>query len=195
MKYYSARQAAEILGYNPNYLRELAKQGKIDFIRTPGGHRRYNVESFIKSKSESDAFTTICYCRVSSAKQRDDLERQVNLMRSLYPDAEVIRDIGSGLNEKRRGYRAILDRLLAGDKLQLVIAHRDRLCRFGIGTIQYLVEQNGGELVVLDKSVHGSPSEELTADLLSILHVFSCRMHGLRRYRDAISEDSTLTES
>ena len=75
-----------------------------------------------------------------------------------------------------------------------VIAHRDRLCRFGIGTIQYLVEQNGGEVVVLDKSVH-SPTEELTADLLSILHVFSCRMPGLHRYRDAISEDPTPTES
>ena len=115
-------------------------------------------------------------------------------MWSLYPDAEVIRDIGSGLNEKRRGYRILLDRLLTGDKLQLVIAHRDRLCRFGIGTIQYMVEQNGGELVVLDTSVH-SPTEELTANLLSILHVFSCRMHGLRGYRDALSEDTPLTES
>ena len=193
-KYYSAKQAAEILGYNPNYLRELEKQGKIACIRTAGGHRRYDVESFIKSKSKPDTFTTVCYCRVSSAKQRDDLERQVNLMRNLYPDAEVIRDIGSGLNEERRGYRSLLDRLLAGDKLQLVIAHRDRLCRFGIATIQYLVEQNGGELVVLDESVHSS-SEELTADLLSILHVFSSRMPGLRRYRDAISEDTTLTDA
>ena len=191
MKYYSAKRAAEILGYNADYLRELANQGKIGFIRTPGGHRRYNVESFIKSESEPTAFTTVCYCRVSSVKQKDDLERQVNFMREIYPDAEVIRDIGSGLNFKRGGYQAILDRLLAGDKLQLVIAHRDRLCRFGIETIQYMVEQNGGELVVLDKPVH-SPTEELTADLLAILQVFSCRMHGLRRYRNEISEDSSL---
>ena len=194
MKYYSAKQASEILGYSVNHLRELEKQGKIACIRTAGGHRRYDVEAFIKTKSQSDAFATVCYCRVSSTKQKDDLERQVNLMRSLYPDAEIIRDIGSGLNEKRRGYRILLDRLLAGDKLQLVIAHRDRLCRFGIGTIQYMVEQNGGELVVLDKSVH-SPTEELTADLLSILHVFSCRMPGLHRYRDAISEDTSLTDA
>ena len=168
MKYYSAKQASEILGYNANYLRELEKQGKIACIRTAGGHRRYDVASFLKSTSKPDAFTTVCYRHVSSAKHRDALERQVSLMRSLYPDAEVIRDIGSGLNENRRGYRSLLDRLLAGDKLQLVLAHRDRLCRFGIGTIQYLVEQNGGELVVLDESVH-SPREELTADLLSIL--------------------------
>lgn len=193
MKYYSAKRAAEILGYNPDYLRELANQGKIEFIRTPGGHRRYNVESFIESESEPIAFTTVCYCRVSSTKQRDDLERQVNFMREIYPDAEVIRDIASGLNFKRRGFQIILDRLLAGDKLQLVIAHWDRLCRFGIEAIQYMVEQNGGELVVLDESVH-SPSEELTTDLLAILHVFSCRMHGLRRYRNEIAEDSTLID-
>ena len=194
MKYYSAKQASKILDYTPHHLRELEKQGKIACIRTAGGHRRYDVDSFLKNQSQPDAFTTVCYCRVSSRKQRDDLERQVSLMRSIYPDAEVIRDIGSGLNEKRQGYRSLLDRLLAGDKLQLVIAHRDRLCRFGIGTIQYLVEQNGGELVVLDKTVH-SPREELTADLLSILHVFSYRMPGLRRYRDAISEDTTLTDA
>ena len=194
MKYYSAKHAAEILGYHPEYLRELAKQGKIDFIRTPGGHRRYNVEGFIKNESEPTPFTTVCYCRVSSVKQKDDLERQVNFLQDIYPDAEVIRDIGSGLNFKRRGFQTVLDRLLKGDKLQLVIAHRDRLCRFGIEAIQYMVEQNGGELVVLDKSVH-SPTEELTADLLSILYVFSSRMHGLRRYRNEIAEDTTLTQS
>ena len=194
MKYYRAKEASEILGYSINHLRELEKQGKITCIRTAGGHRRYDVETFIKNQPQPDAFITLCYCRVSSAKQRDDLEKQVSLMRSIYPDAEVIRDIGSGLDEERRGYRTLLDRLLAGDKLQLVVAHRDRLCRFGLGTIQYLVEQNGGELVVLDKTVH-SPSEELTADLLSILHVFSCRMPGLRRYKTAIEEDPSLIDS
>ena len=194
MKYYSAKRAAEILGYNADYLRELANQGKIEVIRTPGGHRRYNVEAFIKSESEPTSFTTVCYCRVSSVKQKDDLERQVNFMREIYPNAEVIRDIGSGLNFKRRGFRSILDRLLAGDKLQLVIAHRDRLCRFGIEAMQYMVEQNGGELVVLGESIH-SPPEELTTDLLAILHVFSCRMPRLHRYRNEISEDSNLIDA
>ena len=94
MKYYNAKRAAEILGYHPEYLRELAKQGKIDFSRTPGGHRKYNVEGFIKNESEPTPFTTACYCRVSSVKQKDDLERQVNFLRDIYRDAEVIRDIG-----------------------------------------------------------------------------------------------------
>ncbi|MYB63381.1 IS607 family transposase [Candidatus Poribacteria bacterium] len=191
MAYVSARKASELLDYTPDHLRRLANAGKIDTIRTEGGHRRYDVDGYIKSKSDS-TLITICYCRVSSTKQRDDLERQVNYMRSIYPKAEIIRDIGSGLNFKRKGIRALLERLMQGDKLQVVIAHRDRLARFGIDLIRYLIEQNGGELVVLDQTEH-SPQEELTEDLLAILHVFSCRMHGLRSYSQKIKEDKSLS--
>ncbi len=192
MAYVSARKASELLDYTPDHLRKLANEGKIEYIRTGGGHRRYDVEGYIKSKSQSIA--TVCYCRVSSTKQRDDLERQVEYMRSIYPSAEVIRDIGSGINFKRKGLRTLLERLMQGDKLQVVIAHRDRLARFGIDLIQYLIEQNGGELVVLDQTEH-SPQEELTADLLAILHVFSSRMRGLRSYRDKIKEDKSLSDN
>jgi putative resolvase len=192
MQYLSAREAGRIL-YTPEYLRQLANADKIDYIRTKGGQRRYNVQAFIEGKSES-TFTTVCYCRVSSVKQRDDLERQVAYMRSIYPKTEIIRDIGSELNFKRKGLKALLDRLHQGDKLQVVVAHRDRLARFGIEVIQYLIKQNGGELVVLDHKSH-SPEAELTADLLSILHVFSCRMHGLRKYRNKIKEDTDLSQS
>jgi putative resolvase len=109
MKYLPAKKAAEILGYHPEHLRRLAVDGKIETIRTKGGHRRYNVEAFIKGKS-APTFTTVCDCRVSSRKQLDDLERQVAFMRSIYPEAEIIRDIGSGINFKRKGLRTLLDR-------------------------------------------------------------------------------------
>ncbi len=77
---------------------------------------------------------------------------------------------------------------------KLLLPHRDRIARFGIDLIRYLIEQNGGELVVLDQTEH-SPQEELTADLLAILHVFSCRMPGLRSYRDKIKEDKSLSDN
>ena len=114
-------------------------------------------------------------------------------MRSLYPEAEVIGDIGSGLNCKRKGLRSILERIVQGDKLQVVVAHGDRLPRFGNDLIAYLLEQNGGELVVLDDTAC-SPEEEITKDILAILHVFSSRLHGLRKYRDKIKEDSDLSD-
>ena len=112
-------------------------------------------------------------------------------MQNHYPTAEVIKDIASGLNFKRKGLRAILDRILQGDKLTIIVASRDRLTRFGFELIQYLVEQNGGEILVLDDTVH-CPESEMIADLLSIIQVFSCRIHGLRKYKQKIKEDSEL---
>ena len=86
-----------------------------------------------------------------------------------------------------------MERLHGGDKLKLVVAHRDRLARFGFELIVWLVERNGGEVVVLGQQEH-SPEQELTEDILAILHTFSCRLHGLRRYKDAIQADTTLSE-
>ncbi len=88
-------------------------------------------------KSEPERTDTICYCRVSSSKQRDDLARQVAYLHGLFPDAEVIKDVGfSGLNYKRKGLRAILERIVRPDKLTIVVAHRDRLTRFGFELIE-----------------------------------------------------------
>lgn len=192
MAFVPLRKAVEFLGLSPNTLRKYADEGKIKSIKNAAGQRLYDVESYIRGDSIRTA--TVCYCRVSSSKQRDDLARQVTYLQSLYPESEIVKDIGSGLNFKRKGLQALLDRLLRGDKLTLVVACRDRLARFGFELIQYLVEQNGGKIVVLDQTVH-CPSSELTQDLLSILHIFSCRMHGLRKYSQKIKEDPDLSES
>jgi predicted site-specific integrase-resolvase len=188
MAYIPLRKAVEFLGLHPHTLRKYADEGKIKSIKNEAGQRLYDVESYLRGAVGT---AVICYCRVSSTKQRDDLARQVEFMRQQYPDAEIIKDIGSGLNFKRKGLQALLVRLLQGDKLKIVIACRDRLCRFGFELFEFMVEQNGGEIVVLDQSVH-CPQTELTADLLAILHVFSCRMHGLRSYSKKIKEDPSI---
>jgi predicted site-specific integrase-resolvase len=187
--YVTLREARKQLGLHPNTLRKYADEGIIETIKTPSGQRRFNVESFIKQKQNS--LQTILYCRVSSARQKDDLQNQKNYLISKYPGAEVIIDVGSGLNFKRRGLRSILERLLQGDSIQLVVAQRDRLCRFGFDLIEYLVVKNGGEIVVLDQIEH-SPEGELVSDILSIIHVFSCRIHGMRKYKNQIKEDKDL---
>ena len=92
---------------------------------------------------------TVCYCRVSSARQGEDLQRQVDFMRERYPDAGIVTDVGGGLNFRRKGLVALLERLHSGDKLRIVVAHRDRLARCGFDLIEWLAEQNGGEIVVL----------------------------------------------
>ena len=189
MRYVPGRVATEALGLCQNTLRKYADEGRIKVIKSAFGHRRYDLDSFTGKCAET---ALVCYCRASSVKQRDDLARQVAFMRSEFPKADIIQDIGSGLNFKRKGLRSLLERVLRGDKLTLVVAHRDRLCRFGFDLFRYLIEQNGGELMVLDNA-ESSPEKELTDDLLAILHVFSCRMHGLRRYSSQIKKDKNLS--
>ena len=187
--YVTLREARKQLGLHPNTLRKYADEGIIETIRTPSGQRRFNIESFINQTHNS--LQTILYCRVSSARQKDDLQNQKDYLLSKHPRAEVIADVGSGLNFKRKGLRAILERLLQGDSIRLVVAERDRLCRFGFELIEYLVIKNGGEVVVLNQSEY-SPEGELVSDILSIIHVFSCRIHGMRKYKNQIKEDSDL---
>lgn len=187
--YVTLREAKKRLGLHPNTLRKYADDGIIETIRTPSGQRRFNVESFIKQKQSN--LETILYCRVSSVKQKDDLQNQKDYLLSKYPGAEVIVDVASGLNFKRKGLRSILERLLQGNSIKLVVAERDRLCRFGFELIDYLITKNGGEIVVLDQ-IECSPEGELVSDILSILHVFSCRVHGMRKYKNQIKEDKDL---
>jgi predicted site-specific integrase-resolvase len=188
MAYVPLRKAVEFLGLHPHTLRKYADEGKIKSIKNEAGQRLYDVESYQRGAART---TTICYCRVSSAKQRDDLDRQVAYMQSLYPEAEIIQDIGSGLNFKRKGLQSLLVRFMRGDQLTIIVACRDRLCRFGFEIFEFMAQQNGGKIVVLSNPVHSRESE-LTADLLSILHIFSCRMHSLRSYSKKILEDPNI---
>jgi predicted site-specific integrase-resolvase len=131
---------------------------------------------------------------VSSSKQRKDLDNQIASMVSLYPQAEVIKDVGSGLNYKRKGLKAILERASSGDKFTLVVAHKDRLARFGSELIEHMLTINGCKLLVLNDDVRKSdPQRELTEDLLAIIHIFSCRLYGQRRYsNNQKQEDSSV---
>lgn len=186
------REAIKKTGLSANTLRKYADNGTIQAVRVRKRKQRlFDVDSLLGSK-KSQAMPVVCYCRVSSAKQKEDLARQVAFMWQKFPEAEIVQDIGSGLNFKRKGLETILQRLLQGDKLTLIIAHRDRLCRFGCELFEFLLTENGGELLVLDNQSL-SPQRELTEDLLAILHVFSCRMHVLRRYANVIKEDKTLS--
>ena len=189
MPYIPGRKAAVQLGIHQNSLRRYSDEGRIQTFRTASGQRRYDVDAFVRESADAVA---VCYCRVSSAKQREDLVRQVCFMRERYPNAEIVSDIGGGLDFRRKGLVSILERLHRGDKLRIVVAHRDRLARFGFELIQWLAEQNGGGILVLNNADY-SPEQELTQDILAILHTFSCRLHGLRRYKDAIKADSGLS--
>lgn len=173
-KLLSTKQAAEALGVHPSTVRGYADAGKIKAIRTPSGHRRYVLDSFF-----SGEHTVVGYCRVSSPTQEDDLERQVQYMRDRYPGIEIIKDTASALNYKRQGLRSLLARCLRGEKLRIVVVHPDRLARFGFELIEWIINECGSELVILDQIV-SAPEKELTEDILTVIYNFSCRLYGMQ---------------
>ncbi|MGH8488960.1 MAG: IS607 family transposase [Gammaproteobacteria bacterium] len=177
MAYVPLRIACKLLGVHPNTLRKWANDGRIGTIWTEGGHRRFDIDGYLRRGGTS----LVCYCRVSSPKQKDDLTRQIAYMRQKWPGSEIVQDIGSGLNFKRKGLRSLLERALRGEKLQIVVAHRDRLARFGFELIEFIVGYAGGSVLVLDR-VSLSPEAELGQDLCAIIHVFSCRLNGRRSH-------------
>ena len=100
------RVAAKALGVHANTLRKWADEGKIPYEKTPFGQRRFDLGAILSAAEGGCA--KVCYCRVSSAKQRDDLNRQIKQLRECFPDHEIIQDIGSGLNFKRKGFISLL---------------------------------------------------------------------------------------
>ena len=206
-KYVSSKKARDILGVHIQTLYNWEKAGKIDTIRTGGGHRMYNVdkyletygdkdynyESTIKKNSsnsesdddeDSDQKMNICYVRVSALGQKDDLQRQKKYMKDKYPTYTIIEDIGSGINFNRRGLRMIIKYAIAGKINRLVVAYKDRLSRFGYELIRDLIkEYSNGEIVIEDeKETKKQPKEELVEDVLQILNVYTAKMNGLRKY-------------
>jgi predicted site-specific integrase-resolvase len=191
-KYVKPKEAAAQLGVHVRTLVEWEKEGLIQAIKTPSGQRRYDIESYT-ANSES-VRTTVIYARVSSRAQQPDLNRQVAALVALYPDAEVISEIGGGLNFKRKKLQALLERVMQRTVRHIVVAHKDRLVRFGFDHFRWLCELHGCEIVVLNETVL-SPERELTEDLLAILHCFSSRLYGLRKYKSQVQEDPDLPKS
>ena len=179
-------EAARQYGVSLSTLRRWGNEGKLSSVRTIGNQRRYGPPD-----PTANAKRKIAYCRVSSSKQKDDLERQRSRLQQAFPDHEIITDVGSGLNFKRKGLLRMVDAVMQGSVEQIVVAHRDRLCRFAFDLIQWICEQNGTTLVVQNHEIR-SAEQELSEDLMAIVHVFSCRHHGMRRYgNSAMSKDQT----
>lgn len=180
--------AAKALGVCTRTLIAWANAGKIEHRVTPGGHRRYRIpkKETKDEQSESKPRRMVCYARVSSSSQKKDLERQINLLREEYPSHQMVQDIGSGLNYKRKGLKTILGYALRGELQELVVTYKDRLMRWGFEILQEIVRNSNGKIVVLNQEKDSSPEEELTQDMLSIVTVFSARIHGMRSHRNRL---------
>lgn len=189
-----SNEACKILGVHPNTLRNWANEGKIGYVRQPNGNRLYDVEEFLsRSNGSKPKRARIIYARVSSRNQKDDLSSQIKYLRERYPNHDLVEDVGSGLNFKRKGFNSVLERILSGEVKEVVVTHKDRLCWFGFDLIRKIADRYNCKLVVLD-NIQLSPQAELVQDLISIIHVFSCRIYGLRKYSREVKEDSDLSK-
>lgn len=187
VKFVKPKQAAEILGVDVRTLVRWQQCGQINAIKTPSGQRRYDIDSYIKN-TPTVIRKTVLYCRVSSNAQKSDLNRQVAELQSLYPNAETIKEVGGGLNFKRKKLLKLLSQIFAGEVQRVIVAHQDRLARFGFDLFNWICEQNHCELIVLN-SKDLSPEAEMVEDILAILHCFSSRLYGLRKYTPKIKND------
>lgn len=179
------QKARKMLGVTTQTLHRWDKTGKIRSVRVPSGVRRYyheDIQNILSSANVVNQKKKVAYCRVSSKHQNDDLERQINYFKTEYPDYEVVADIGSGINWKRKAFRAILEGAMRGDISEVMVAHRDRLCRFGFELVEWLLQQYKVKITVLHSQKDESSNSDLAADLLSIIHIYSCREMGRRRY-------------
>ncbi len=172
-------------GVSTPSLHRWADEGKLHVIRLPGGGRLYNkqdIQQLFGEDTESLNKKKVCYARVSSEHQRGDLERQISDLQQQFPTYEIIRDIGSGLNWKRKGFSSLLERVYKGEIQEVVVTHKDRLCRFGYELVEWIFQKAGTKIVVLSHSERSTinDSQELAEDLLAITTVFVARNNGLR---------------
>jgi predicted site-specific integrase-resolvase len=184
-KYVKIAEARKHYGVSDQTLRKWLDSGKIKGYTNTFGTRYFNLEPQTSNKffeeKESKPYN-IFYCRVSTSKQKDDLKRQVQFAREQYPEHYIIQDVGSGLNWKRKGLISLLDRIKTGRVESVTVFHRDRLCRFGFDLFQQFFELLGVKLLVHEQDEHQSSEQELAEDLMSIVHIYSCRNMAKRRY-------------
>ena len=181
-------KAAKILGVSVMTLRRWDESGRLVSIRTEGGHRRYDISKIKPETVRQFEFSgnrkTIAYARVSSRDQKDDLERQKQVLELFCSKNgwryEIIADFGSGMNYYKKGLTKLLDSILDDRVGRLVLTHKDRLLRFGAELVFSICEAKGVEVVIINQGEDATFEEDLATDVLEIITVFSARLYGSR---------------
>lgn len=200
MSNYKPKEFAEMIGVSVKTLQRWDREGILKAHRTPKDRRYYTDKQYTEytGKREQKARKTIIYARVSSNNQKDDLNNQVEFLKQ-YANAkgmivdEIFEDIGSGLNYNRKKWNQLIEKCIAGEISTIIIAHKDRFIRFGYEWFEKFLQSNGTEIIAVNNEKM-SPEQELINDLISIIHVFSCRIYGLRKYKNKIKGDEEIAK-
>ncbi|AUI36566.1 MULTISPECIES: IS607 family transposase [Geobacillus] len=190
MKYYSIGEFAKLIGKSQQTLRNWDKNNvlKPAYV-APSGFRYYSEEQLhqiLGIKKATPPKKVVGYCRVSSRKQKDELERQVEAVRT-YMIAkgysfEIIEDIGSGINYTKKGLSRLIDMVCNHEVEKIVVLYKDRFVRFGFELIEQICQRYGTEIEIIDQT-EKTEEQELVEDLVQIITVFSCKLQGKRANR------------
>ena len=192
---YSPKEFGKLIGRTTNTLQKWDREGKLKAHRSPTTNRRYYThDQYLAYRGlvAPEQGLTIVYTRVSGVAQKPDLANQIRAL-EIYCQQHTLRvdewlfDIGSGLNYKRKQFNRLMELIELGQVRRLLIAHRDRLVRFGYEYFEAFCERHHTEIVIIDGETL-SPEQELVRDLMAIVTVFSARLHGLRSYRQVLKE-------
>jgi predicted site-specific integrase-resolvase len=195
-KLYNVTEFAELIGKSVKTMQRWDRDGVLTAYRSPSGRRYYThaqYKEYIGETNNEDKQNVI-YCRVSTKNQADDLENQLKFLKNYctnkgIPISNIYTDFGSGLNYNRRNWNKLIDDCLNGKIDKVYISHRDRFVRFGYEWICNLLEKLSGVTVIAIDDKISSPEEEIIQDLISIIHVFSSRIYGLRKYKSKINKE------
>ena len=202
-KFISIKDAAQLFGVVVKTLRRWEFQNKlIPHHRTLGGHRRYKLNDILRlikpmEINDIEINKTICYARVSSKDQSNDLTRQLDVLK-LYvknnniQNVEYINDVGSGLNFKKSGLNKLINLILNKKINKIILTHKDRLLRFGSELIINIAKQFGIQTIIIN-SITQSFEQELCSDVLEIITVFSAKLYGSRSHKNKKILNMTLT--
>jgi putative resolvase len=192
---YTPSQFAKQVGVSIKTIQKWDRIGVLPAKRTITNRRYYTDEDLASAlglpRMQKDR-RTVAYCRVSSQAQQPDLQNQKAALQEYCKQSgiqvdEWIMEEGSGLNFERKQFLKLVDAILAGEVVCVVLAHQDRLARFGYKLLVHLCRTHQCQLVVMNTETL-SPEQELVQDLITITHCFSSRLYGLRNYRQALSK-------
>ena len=196
---YKPKDFAELLGVSVKTLQRWDRDGILKANRTPTDRRYYTYDQYLQFKginTENDIRDIVIYARVSTRIQKDDLRNQVEFLRQFCNARGMIvnqcmEDFGSGMNYNRKKWNQLLDEVMEHKIKTIVISNKDRFIRFGYEWFESFCKKFNTNIIVVTNETL-SPNEELVQDILSILHVFSCRLYGLRKYKKKIREDTEI---
>jgi len=192
---YSPQEFGQLIGRSTKTLQKWDREGRLKAHRSPTTNRRYYThDQYLAYRGlvAPEQGLTIAYTRVSGVAQKPDLANQTKALKAYCQQHAILvdewlSDIGSGLNYKRKQFNRLMELVEVGQVHRLVIAHKDRLVRFGYGYFEVFCQRHHTEIIVMNGEAMSS-DQELVQDLIAIVTVFASRLHGLRSYKKVIRD-------